>query len=92
MSSLAALAAFGRVAAVLPAFLFSVGAKVAEALEDGRITPAEAETFARQSSAEAGDLVVVKVRGVDIVGPDAQADLAAFVGRVTARLVAVLTT
>tara|TARA_R110000824_G_scaffold1627_7_gene8036 strand:+ start:308 stop:589 length:282 start_codon:yes stop_codon:yes gene_type:complete len=58
------------------------------ALADGHVTPAEAEVIARRASDAAGDVLDVRVNGVDIIGPAAQADAAAFLGRVIARAVA----
>lgn len=71
--------------ASLPAAVWSVIRHVREAAADGELTPAEGEAVARALSAESGDVLRVHVRGVDIVGADAQADLFAFVGRVTVR-------
>ncbi len=52
---------------------------------DGRANVDEAEAAGRLLSAELGDVLRVKVTGVDVVGADAQADLFAFLSRVAAR-------
>jgi hypothetical protein len=52
---------------------------VADAIEDarkddGRISPDEAEAIARSLS-DQEDWIQIRVRGVDVVGPDAQAEM-----------------
>lgn len=54
-------------------------------LSDDTVSLAEVETFCRKMSADSGDLLKVYVSGQDIVGKDAQADLAAALGRILAR-------
>ena len=54
-------------------------------LTDDTVSLAEVETFCRSMSDESGDLLKVYVSGQDIVGKDAQADLAAALGRILAR-------
>ena len=54
-------------------------------LGDEQVSLAEIETFCRSMSDESGDLLKVYVAGKDIVGKDAQADLAAALGRILAR-------
>ena len=54
-------------------------------LADDTVSLAEVETFCRKMSADSGDLLKVYVSGEDIVGKDAQADLAAALGRILAR-------
>ena len=56
-------------------------------LEDGKVTPAEAEAIARQVSAEAGDVLHIELNGIDVVGPAAQADLAAGLARILVRAI-----
>ena len=73
--------------ASLPAAVFGVIGHVRAAAADGALTADEGESIARALSAESGDVLRVHVRGVDVIGPDAQADLFAFVGRVTVRAV-----
>jgi|TARA_S200002703_G_scaffold136502_1_gene125879 hypothetical protein len=53
--------------------------------ESGRVDPGDAEAAGRLLSDELGDVLRVRVGGVDIIGPDAQADLFAFLARVSAR-------
>lgn len=74
----------------IPPFVLHIGKDVAEAAGDGSITPDEAEQVARDASAEAGDLLKINVKGVDVVDAQAQSDLAGFVGRVTAKIVTAL--
>ena len=62
---------------------------VADAIEDarkddGKISPDEAEAIARKLS-DQDDWIQIRVRGVDVVGPDAQADLFAGLARICAR-------
>ena len=62
---------------------------VADAIEearkdDGKISPDEAEAMARKLS-DQEDWIQIRVRGVDVVGPDAQADLFAGLARICAR-------
>ena len=90
MSSFQLLASFAKVGAQLPGFVIAIGTKVAGDLADGKITPDEAESLAGSASSDAGDMVKVRVHGVDIVDDAAQEHLAKFVGRVTANLVAAL--
>lgn len=71
--------------ASLPAAVFRVIRHVRDAAADGTLTADEGEAIARALSAESGDMLRVHVRGVDVIGPDAQADLFAFVGRVAVR-------
>jgi len=52
---------------------------------DGRANVNDAEAAGRLLSDELGDVLRVKVGGVDVVGADAQADLFAFLARVSAR-------
>ena len=54
-------------------------------LTDDTVSLAEVETFCRSLSDESGDLLKVHVAGQDIIGKDAQADLAAALGRILAR-------
>jgi hypothetical protein len=49
-------------------------------------TPDEAEAAAREWSAGAGDVLQLHIHGVDVVGPDAQADLAGGVARILVRI------
>lgn len=80
-----------RLSAKVPAFVFEVARKVIDDVtDDGHLDPDTAEATARAASAEAGDLLKLKVKGVDVVDEDAQADLAAFVARVTVALVEAL--
>ena len=53
--------------------------------ESGRVAPGDAEAAGRLLSDERGDVLRVRVGGVDIIGPDAQADLFAVLARVSAR-------
>jgi hypothetical protein len=64
-------------------------ALLADALEDARrddgvVSPDEAEALAR-SLAVTENWLDVRVRGVDIIGPDATADLFAGIARIIAR-------
>ena len=54
-------------------------------LADDTVSLAEIETFCRKMSDESGDILKVYVSGQDIIGKDAQADLAAALGRILAR-------
>mgnify|MGYP003134599571 CR=1 FL=1 len=54
-------------------------------LADDTVSLAEIETFCRKMSDESGDILKVYVSGKDIIGKDAQADLAAALGRILAR-------
>ena len=54
-------------------------------LSDDDVSLDEVEAFCRKMSADSGDLLKVYVSGQDIVGKDAQADLAAALGRILAR-------
>lgn len=73
-----------RLVAQVPPTIATVSAAVRKALDAGE-SPDRAEALARKLSDEMGDVLQVHVRGVDVVGPDAQADLFAFVARVTVR-------
>lgn len=53
--------------------------------EAGRADPGDAEAAGRLLSEQLGDVLRVHVGGVDVVGPDAQADLFGFLSRVAAR-------
>lgn len=70
------------VATKVPQAALKLVQRIGDKLSDGDITPDEAEALAREASAELGDLIKVKIKGVDLVDDDAQADLAAFLGRV----------
>ncbi len=64
-------------------------AMVSDAIEqarsdDGRISPDEAEIIARELSAQ-DDWIQIRVRGVDVAGPEAQALLFAGLARICAR-------
>ena len=69
--------------------LVALGSQLVEELgpllSDDTVSLAEVETFCRKMSADSGDLLKVYVSGQDIVGKDAQADLAAALGRILAR-------
>lgn len=71
----------------IPRVVATVSQAVADAAEDGAITPDEGEEIGRRLSEQAGDLIQIRVRGEDVVGPDAQADLLAAIGRIAARIV-----
>ncbi len=74
-----------RFAAAVPHVISIVVDAIDEARkDDGIVSPDEAEAIARDVSA-LDDFVKVKIRGVDIVGPDAQADLFAALARIAAR-------
>lgn len=74
-----------RLALSLPSVIGDIRDAIEEhAGPDGVVSPAEAETIGRALSESMGDVLRVKVRGTDIVGPNAQADLFAFVARVAA--------
>jgi len=66
----------------LPAFV----ADLAEVLDDDGLSPDEAETLAATWSREAGDVLRVRVGGVDVIGPEAQELLARALGRIIARI------
>ena len=53
--------------------------------DEGRADPGDAEAAGRLLSDQVGDVLRVRVGGTDVVGPNAQADLFAFLARVAAR-------
>ena len=69
--------------------LVSLGSQLVQELgpllSDDDVSLDEVEAFCRKMSADSGDLLKVYVSGQDIVGKDAQADLAAALGRILAR-------
>jgi len=70
----------------LPSLASDVQELIDAVVDDtGRADPGDAEAAGRLLSDELGDVLRVRVGGVDIVGPDAQADLFAFLARVSAR-------
>lgn len=75
-----------RLSAGLMALVQQVSLSIREAMADGNLTPAEGEELGRNLSVELGDFIQLRVRGTDIVGPDAQADLCGALGRIVVRL------
>lgn len=90
MRRLNVIAPLLKVAGSLPAVVGHVVTEVMSAFEDGDVTPDEAEAIARRAVAAKRDIIHVEVKGVDIVDAAAEADLAAFLGRVTANVVGAL--
>ena len=88
--SFAVFSGLARVGATLPGFFLNIGAKVQDALKDGQVSADEAEAIALAASQDAGDVLTVKVKGVDIVDAEAQDAAAKFAGRVTRNLVVAL--
>jgi hypothetical protein len=79
-----------KVAAQLPGVILEVTRTLQRSLGDGKITADEAEAAARDASRAAGDLLDVKVKGVDVVDAEAQELLFGFVGRIAANATRVL--
>ena len=75
----------GRTGGGLVALVSQLVQELGPMLADDTVSLAEIETFCRKMSDESGDILKVYVSGQDIIGKDAQADLAAALGRILAR-------
>lgn len=72
--------------AAVPRLAAAVSVAVADAMEDGRVTADEGEQIGRRVSDLSGDLLDIRIRGVDVVDADAQADILGGIGRIAARI------
>ena len=80
--------AFARTATAMPRFILEIGAQVSQALQDGSITPDEAQVLAVKISVQRGDMLKLHIRGRDVLDQQIQDNLAAAIGRLTANVIA----